>query len=71
MDGVKKKLLKWNKKIDQLCSSKILQTYKTKRLKKDGSIIDIHIISSALVDKDGKIYAITTTERQEEKSETA
>lgn len=31
------------KKIAQLCSSKILQTYKTNRLKKDGSIIDIHI----------------------------
>lgn len=57
------------KKIAQLCSSKILQTYKTNRLKKDGSIIDIHIISSALVDKDGKIYAITTTERQEKELE--
>lgn len=58
------------KKIAQLCSSKILQTYKTKRLKKDGSIIDIHIVSSALVDKDENIYAITTTERQEKESET-
>ena len=57
------------KKIAQLCSSKILQTYKTSRLKKDGSIIDIHIISSALVDKDGKTYAITTTERQEKELE--
>lgn len=57
------------KKIAQLCSSKILQTYKTNRLKKDGSIIDIHIISSALVDKNGKTYAISTTERQEKESE--
>lgn len=57
------------KEIAQLCSSKILQTYKTNRLKKDGSIIDVHIISSALVDKDGKTYAITTTERQEKESE--
>jgi two-component system, chemotaxis family, CheB/CheR fusion protein len=52
------------KKIAELCNSKILQTYKTKRLKKDGSIINIHIVSSALIDKDENTYAITTTERQ-------
>ena len=34
------------KKIAELCNSKILQTYKTKRLKKDGSKINIHIDSS-------------------------
>ncbi|MDD2896937.1 MAG: PAS domain-containing protein [Aliarcobacter sp.] len=54
------------KKIAELCSSKILQTYKTKRIKKDGSIINIHIISSALIDNEGNTYAITTTERQQE-----
>lgn len=52
------------KKITELCRSKILQTYKTKRLKKDGSIINIHIVSSALIDEDANTYAITTTERQ-------
>lgn len=53
-------------KISELSSSKILQTYKTKRLKKDGSIINIHVVSSALVDSDGNTYAITTTERPQE-----
>jgi two-component system CheB/CheR fusion protein len=52
------------KKIAELCNSKILQTYKTKRLKKDGSKINIHIVSSPLIDSDGNTYAITTTERQ-------
>lgn len=52
------------KMISELCQSKTLQTYKTKRLKKDGSIINIHIVSSALIDKDENTYAITTTERQ-------
>lgn len=51
------------KKTNELSSSKVLQVYKTQRLNKDGSIIDVHIIASALIDSHGDMYAIATTER--------
>jgi two-component system, chemotaxis family, CheB/CheR fusion protein len=47
----------------KLSHSNTLETYKTKRLSKDGSIIEIHIIASALITESGNIYAFTTTER--------
>lgn len=52
------------KKVRELSTLKILQPYKTSRLKKDGSSINIHVISSALLDKDGKMYALAITERK-------
>jgi two-component system CheB/CheR fusion protein len=41
----------------------ILEPYFTRRLTKDGSIVEVFIISTALVAKTGAIYAIATTER--------
>jgi hypothetical protein len=35
----------------------------SKRLSKDATSIDVSITCSALVDKEKKVYAITTTER--------
>ena len=64
-ERIPKELQKIDKeKIFELCSSKKLQAYKTKRIKKDGSIVNVHIVSSPLLDKNGNIYAISTTERQ-------
>lgn len=57
-------------KLKLLSDSKILETYKTKRLNKNGDILDVYITSSALVDKDGIIYAISTTERNKEEKYT-
>ena len=51
-------------KIKELSSLNILEVYETKRLKKDGSTLDIHIVASALMDENGKMYAIATTERK-------
>lgn len=51
------------KKIKKLCHSKILEPYATQRLTKDGDIVDIWMISTALVDASAKMYAIATTER--------
>ncbi|MDO8454815.1 MAG: CheR family methyltransferase [Sulfurimonas sp.] len=50
-------------KIRELSASTVLEAYKTKRLCKDGAIVEVHIISSALKDNDDNIYAIATTER--------
>jgi len=50
-------------KIRQLGLSDVLETYQTKRLTKDGRVLDAWVTSTALVDKEKNIYAITTIER--------
>ena len=50
-------------KLKQLSMAEVLETYKTQRINKNGDILNISITSTALVNKDGKIYAIATTER--------
>jgi two-component system CheB/CheR fusion protein len=50
-------------KIRQLSEAAILEPYKTQRICKNGTIVTASIISTALVDKTGKMYAIATTER--------
>ncbi|MGV8905201.1 MAG: chemotaxis protein CheB [Acetobacterium sp.] len=52
-------------KINQLTQSKILKPYQTRRIAKDESEIEIWMTSSALLNGDGKMYAIATTERSE------
>ncbi len=47
----------------QLSCSEILEPYITKRIKKDGSVVEISLISTALVNNAGEIYAVATTER--------
>ncbi len=50
-------------KIQSLVHSDLLEPYQTTRLTKGGQVIDISVTSSALLTKDGKIYAISTIER--------
>ena len=50
-------------RVKQLSHAKILEPYLTKRLTKSGGVVDISMISTALVDPAGKMYAIATTER--------
>lgn len=49
--------------LKSLSLAETLKPYKTKRIKKDGSEVDIWMIATALVDENGKMYAIATTER--------
>ena len=56
---------RYPKKISELSNSTVLEPFKTKRLCKDSSIVEVNIISSALIDNHGDIYAIATTERPE------
>ena len=52
--------------IYQLSMAKVLEPYHTQRLAKDGTIVEVWLTSTALVNETGKMYAISTTERAEE-----
>ncbi|HBD94067.1 MAG TPA: chemotaxis protein CheR, partial [Spirochaetia bacterium] len=49
--------------IEKLAHSTILETYRSKRISKKGEVLEVWLTSTALVDENNKIYAITTTER--------
>jgi two-component system CheB/CheR fusion protein len=51
------------KKMQKLANHEILKPYKTKRLAKDGSEVNILLTSTALLNEKGDVYAISTTER--------
>jgi two-component system CheB/CheR fusion protein len=47
----------------QLGKAEILKPYRTQRLTKTGKIVEVSIVSTALVNEAGQMYAIATTER--------
>ncbi|MEI6875445.1 MAG: PAS domain S-box protein, partial [Spirochaetota bacterium] len=47
----------------QLSQAEVLEPHRSQRLTKGGSIVEVMIVSTALMDEDGKMYAIATTER--------
>ena len=50
-------------KIEQLSRAGSLKSYRTQRRAKDGTIRDVWMTASALVNEEGQIFAIATTER--------
>jgi len=50
-------------RVKQLSQAKMLEPYLTKRLTKAGTSLEVSMISTALVDTTGQMYAIATTER--------
>ncbi len=50
--------------VHQLSQAEVLAPYRTQRLAKDGTVVEISMTSTALVNEAGQIYAIATTERQ-------
>jgi len=46
-----------------LSRTEVLRPYLTQRLTSTGTVLDVSIISTALLDDTGKLYAIATTER--------
>jgi two-component system CheB/CheR fusion protein len=46
-----------------LSRAEILEPYLTQRLTKAGAVVEVSIISTALVNEAGEMYAISTTER--------
>ncbi|WP_373036372.1 CheR family methyltransferase [Sulfurimonas sp.] len=51
------------KKRREIAESSTIQPYTTKRIAKNGDIINVMITSTLLIDKDSNVYAISTTER--------
>jgi len=49
--------------IKKLAASQILKPRRTQRIAKDGTVLDVWLTSTALVDGGGAMYAIATTER--------
>jgi two-component system CheB/CheR fusion protein len=41
----------------------VLEPFRTQRLARSGAVVEVSIISTALVNEGGKMYAIATTER--------
>ena len=50
-------------KLASLSRAEILQPYIAQRLTSTGAVLEVSIISTALLDAGGKMYAIATTER--------
>ena len=47
----------------RVSQAEILEPYRTERLNKQGDVIAVSIISTALLNESGEVYAIATTER--------
>lgn len=54
-------------RMHQLSQDETLEPYQTQRLAKDGSVIEVSLISTALFNEAGQMYAIATTERIKKK----
>ena len=50
-------------KTQQLGCAEILEPYRTQRIAKDGTIMEVWMTCTALVNESGQVYAIATTER--------
>jgi two-component system, chemotaxis family, CheB/CheR fusion protein len=48
----------------RLCRADVIEPYRTQRLAKDGSILDVWLTATALVNETGQVHAIATTERK-------
>ena len=51
-------------KILQLTRAEILAPYRTQRISKNGDVVEIWMTATALMNEDGQMYAISTTERR-------
>jgi two-component system CheB/CheR fusion protein len=50
-------------RVHQLSLSEVLEPYRTKRLTKNGDVLEIWMTATALLNEAGTMYAIATTER--------
>ncbi|MBT3067471.1 chemotaxis protein CheB [Rhodoferax sp. U11-2br] len=49
--------------LQQLSAGQVLALYPTQRLTRSGQTVDVALLATALIDTNGKVYAVTTTER--------
>lgn len=52
-----------SQKVHHLSLSEVLEPYKTQRITKNGSLVEVWMTATALINESGKMYAIATTER--------
>ena len=52
--------------IRKLARSRVLKPYNTQRIARDGATVNVSVTATALVNEDGTMYAIATTERNRE-----
>ncbi len=50
-------------RLNQLGGAEILEPYETQHLSKQGEVVNVRIIATALLDAAGQVYAVATTER--------
>jgi two-component system CheB/CheR fusion protein len=50
--------------LKKLSQAEILKPYRTQRLTKDGRIVDLWLTATPLINADGNVYSIATTERR-------
>ena len=53
-------------RVHQLSQARVFEPCLTHRIAKNGAVLEISLMSTALVDSGGKMYAIATTERATE-----
>jgi two-component system, chemotaxis family, CheB/CheR fusion protein len=53
-------------RVHQLSRAEILEPYRTQRITKEGAVVEVSMVSTALVNEVGRMYAIATTERPKE-----
>ncbi len=53
-------------RLHELSQAEILEPYSAQRIARDGRVVEVSIISTALVNEAGEVYAIATTERLRE-----
>jgi two-component system CheB/CheR fusion protein len=51
-------------KVHRLSRAETLEPYHTQRITKDGAVVEVSMVSTALVNEAGQMYAIATTERR-------
>ena len=54
------------KTVLRLSQAEILEPYLTQRISKEGAVLEVSVISTALVNEEGEMYAVATTERLRE-----
>ena len=50
-------------RLEQLTHAEILVPYRTERIAKDGRVLEVSMMATALVNEAGRVYAVATTER--------
>ena len=49
--------------IEKLSRAEVLKPYRTQRIAKDGTTVEVSMVSTALMNQANQMYAIATTER--------